>query len=539
MTRCILELLNVRKPLKNSYLTQDQIDLLYEVRMKYNEENNLNTSNTKQIDDIHKVNLSSNEKYLELKLGKTPEEWIMGIDTPNDFIKYVKKIPQLHENLMMVFHPILVHTRNLEPYDMIGIMIRFRQWCNLNIITISRTFFEQFSESKLYTMQELLKDKWYTKRFHVAILHHSHWVALLIDTHSKTFEVYDPFRNNMSTSAYTAPLLKAALKVDAKLHPVVNTPNIKEHELVDSALPVLMYIHGRVVQNCTYKTMVNRLFCPELSDSVKKLFFTIPDPVDLFKYSDYRMKYGEFDCRVAMAVYYRIYLAYLISLIGGPTALHLQKVAKSVYTLSRSKQKYGDIIFQMHILQKSVLCMINADTNPKTVNPWSNIVHSVHSDTLSSYLRNEKDNKKRYSTTLYFYRSIMNCPEVLNKKLDIQRFIRLLLDDVYVPVLQFDNSKLFNLDMNPRSFLKQTMKRKETVSFGVRFLRDIDDWCVHKWGCNQCLSGEFASRMILLRPPMMENFKELQQTVTKCEVTIAKVKQIVRESLVNRHLETT
>jgi hypothetical protein len=506
--------------------------------MKYNKENNSNTYNTWQADDIHKVDLSSNEKYSELKLGTNPEEWIMGIGAPNDFIKYIKKIPQVHENLIMVFQPILVHTRNLEPYDMIGMMIRFRQWCNLNIITISRTFFEQFSESKLHTMQELLTDKWSTKRFHVAILHHSHWVALLIDTHSKTFEVYDPFRTNISTSPYTAPLLKAALKVDSKLQHVVDTPNIEERELVDSAIPVLMYIHGRVVQNCTYQTMINKLFRPELSDNVKKLFFTIPDHVDLFKYGDCRMKYGEFDYRVAMTVYYRIYLAYMIRLIGGPIALQLQKVAKSVSILSRSKKKYDDIIFQMHILQKSVLCMIRADTNPKIADPWSNIVHSVQSDTLSSYLRGEKDNEKRYRTTLYFYHSIMDCPEVLNKKLEIQRFIRLLLDDVYVPVLRFNNSEMFNLDMNPRSFLKQTMKRKETVSFGVRFLRDMDDWRVHKWGCHQCLSGKFASGMILLRPPMMENLKELQQTVTKCEVTIAKVKQILRESLVNRHPET-
>jgi hypothetical protein len=624
---CFIELLNLNKPLKNSCLSSQQIDVLYEqwkdfmTRSFQGDDMSLEEVGS-SVDSLFIEGLTIQQKYDALQLGPGSEEsWILGHSSPNDFTTYLKTVPNILENLSMSFYPRLHHDHELEAIDITNSVVRYVYWfknhkkTSMNVLTIGQNIAEPFKEDKLVCMQKSLRAQWEKFRFHVAILANHSWLCVLIDRYKHTFEVYEPCRNNSSGgSNYLRGLHKTATELDPKLIHCYKQPNIGTN-VEKCGVFILMFLLYRIAQGVSYTNVLRKRLTAEMGQHLRTVLFyqdttskktenirsSSQVPASYSSYSsmsdpsysmsepsssasdssatwessassgrgqsvseskssyssrrsstrsrprstDYRLRYGDYEYRLAVVIYTSVYLDTILLQLDNQPAVTgpLQKLHQSLIQLAESDTHYQKIIFQVNDIQHHVNLLLSGDktTYEGSRSAWVTIVDSIVNDVYSDHLRNLKNsagkshNSGRHREALQVFREIASCVYNLNKELEFSEYTRCSLDHKYIPVLLFQpgNHKYFKIGMTPEDFLDQTVDRKETVSFGVRFLRDLDEWSHIKLDCknNVTLCTKFPNPCVLTKPLIPKNVQEISSIVTQCEATMKEAQKLLEESL--------
>ena len=310
---CILELLNISKPLKESCFSEIQINQLFEMWRQFMFERFKAGENAKAAwDDVQRLYSNATtvkRKYNSLRLdqgtgigGISPalsdheKSWVMGNQSPTPFITFVRGNPQLMEQLRMSFKPILLHAGMLEAPDMIMVLLRYAYWLrddkdrSLNVLGVTDDTSSGVVSVSTDSMVGNLQTNWSAYRFHLAILNENmHWRAVLIDRKSHTFEYYDPLGHNIDLSNTNSPLAIQITRlyestraldnaiVTRSMHSVRRGFHKHQTGGTECGMYVILFVHTRVALQKSFEEYSDTEVS---SQTCNCLLYTSPSPRD-------------------------------------------------------------------------------------------------------------------------------------------------------------------------------------------------------------------------------------------------------------------
>jgi hypothetical protein len=515
--------------------------------------------------------------------------WVMNSDispsksTP--FIDYLRQRSEVMDNLRMSFKPVLNHRGALETADMLDLLRRFKFWINvdggrqLNILWVGSVYgdsyrdpsdsSDRFISSNMHkNAVKSLQRTWSEFRFHISLLEENgHWYAVLIDRVEKSFEFYDPSgdytilqQTSTMVGRHVQKLYVTALSLQKGIMTKTMKLSRRGHHLKSNkarncGMFSVLFIFERVVRDMSYEDFANTDIeglknCKDLRD----LFFTVKDQSSAQVFShkkDPRMKFGAYEYRLAIIEFVR-YINYIVGITRDDETRKVMKdMIEELQEIGIGKSTYYDIRSKGIELQQELMQTVPEEFKsyfPTDI--WFRVIQQVIQDPFTIYLRSVSSSGKalrshgkvRRNFALKVYRDIVGWRDIEGaptEKINMLDVITSnIIDTVYIPYLSFspDNKQYFTTGMTPDSFLMRVMSRQETVSFGVHFLREVDNWVSANMGYenNEMLNDEYPRPTTLTKPFTSENMGEISDVINKCEATIREAQSILQESFTER-----
>ena len=594
---CMLELLNVVRPIRESCFSEQQIDMLFNLwrefmiqRFKAGEDSK---SAREDVDRLFSNATSVSRKYNALRLdqgtgaggsgssripaiGVNESLWVMGDESPTPFIAFLRRRPQVMDELRMSFKPLLTHTGMLESTDFVSLLVRYIYWLKndkdraLNVIGVVDD--SSASGTPTDAMVGNLQKNWTATRFHLAVMNESsHWRAVLIDRTSHTFEYYDPKGSTLDIAEPKTPLAdqvgrlyEAARTLDpgilTKSMHIVNRGFNKHQSASGGAecgMYVVLFIHTRVAQVRTFEEFSSMEIAQDDCRALKNAFFTMPEhqqAKDVKTNKDYRLKFGDYDIRLA-ALDFSVYMAYLISILTR--ADQKQRIADDQAALLNMVRAPGDYVairVEGVRFQKDVLSVLPPEFMSYAGSDiWFSIIQEIVQDPLTKHLRKissgeavRSKNTVRKKIAMKIFNDIVGWSWQLGAPPgDVEKvnaLMRQSIDQYYVNILSFDpdNKKRFETGMQPIAFVRECMARQDTVSFGVHFLRKVYSFVVSalRINVNTELNTKYPLQSVVTRPVTGSNIDEIRTKITACDRAIQQAYNLLRTTFTERMMIT-
>jgi hypothetical protein len=474
-------------------------------------------------------------KMVPLQQNNVTElDWVMGSASPTSFIAYVKKQDLVMEDLRMAFKPLLTHQGVLESSDFLALMDRYVFWFentpkSVNVLMIG----DYYASPK--RMLDLLVKTWKKNRFHVTLFYDMRWKCVLIDRVSKTFEYYDHLvdgGDQKSTRLLVRKLYSTARKLEPhikKKHIFIarrgfDVPNTDERRC---GLFVNTFLHSRIVKNYTFERAVNTktehatsvVSCDVFFRVIRRVSKSCPEP---------NLKFKSLELRLGILEFTR-FLEYLIDL-DPFRKTKLQGFQKELLDVAE-KPVSNRIIWKKSVNVQDRL--VHGD------DVWVRIVQDIVSDPYTLFLRKVSKGSGRKKLGLHTFQEIVtglkDRPPCLSREMNVH--IRRLIDDVYLPVLHFSLTLkiAFFKGMLPREFVSVALCHQKTVSFGVHFLREMDNWVQKNAGGGKNTTlQKYSFVTSVTRPFTTSNMSEITSTMTKCEEVIQEINDLLKDVVVER-----
>lgn len=513
----------------------------------------------------------------------------------SDFIRFIRNNASLlNDDLKMAFKPNLSGDNSLTSENLIDILIRYQYWLNsnpdktINLLRISAVWDEKYVQGSELQTIENLKSKWTSARFHIALLQagedDKQWKCVLIDKKLKTFEYYDPYgqsANIMQEKGVLSDVLRTLYDTVSSLIDI-EPSNIKMYEKVrrgfksntkDCGAYVLWFIHTRIIHNHTFEQYINQDLSMVKCQKLRHIFYHVPETLnnnEINQQNDkktkrklnknYGTKYGAFEYRLAALNYYeylkRVKHSFQTNVSNRPMSTqyvdNVNRFMDDLDNVSTSpSSSYYDIKskgFEISKRLENIMSQYNNSTNNTTLHNWEEFIDEILQDTFTDHLRNvgkskhkNKQNRAhktdREKIAKQIYLDIIkwaDMPQINREIYEQQLQVEQLLINMYVPYILAANNtdqNRFELDMPSEAFLKQTMARKEYVSFGVHFLRTLEKWIaaqhIQDFDLNNVLNVQFPKISNITKPFIHANQKDLVSIFNKCEDTIREAKNIL------------
>jgi len=592
---CVLDLLGIQRPLPDrSCLSAQQIDMLFKLFLQFLEEvfsNSMGPEKAKQevqrqfgfaATIQHKYNIMHLDP-LPGDIGQKPalraneRAWIMDeVQDPPPFIAYLRQNVQVLTNLRKSFKPDLFGQKEIESVDFFNLIKeRYQFWLNDDRNRRFQILFladQPALPGKVpQEMIQRLADNFLDYRFHIAIMNnHMHWTAFLIDRHEKTMEYYDPlgFPLDLSTPGKNgvADQVLALISTVAKLtdgdkdwqqlglHNIRH--GIHQRGNVECGMYVILYLHHRLAQQGKFENFANQRISDEECGRLRRIFFRIPEKhkedsnEDLYHVS---ADSSEYDVRLA-AILFAFYVKEVADLTQPSTEqTELTQDANKLIDLSRSTLSAETIFKQARIFQSRVVYVLPPQFKEFAgTDIWDKILRELQSDKLTHHLRtirshgNHKKRRSAKAATHLVNRIYVQLME-WTKDFRYSAMVRLFetyvqgqINHYYVPALQFSTrtKSKYTKDMGTFEFLKNTMSQKETVSFGVHLLREMNAWIILNAGQafqvnlvpSVILEKDYPQKSTLVRP---QNMTTIEATVNTCNGLIEKAKKLLHMTVQN------
>jgi len=593
---CILELLNIAKPLKESCFSQEQIDMLFNLWREFMYERFKSGEYPQQaredVDRLYSNATTVKRKYNALRLdqasgveGSAPAlashetDWVMGDDSPTPFIKFLRQRPQVIEILRMCFKPNLMHGGMLEAPDFVMILLRYIYWLKddrerkLNVLGVADDYNGATGSSGTTTdsMVGNLKDNWSSARFHLTVINEDlHWRAVLIDRKHHSFEYYDPKGHGIDLTDQSSPLsvqVAALYETTRALDDQIVTKSMHsirrgfhKHQTggTECGMYVVMFIHSRVAQGRTFEHFAETEISTSDCKSLKEVFFTVPGHLkkgtDVKTNKDYRIKFGAYDIRLAALEFVR-YMAYVLQILDTVTAQQTVKEDQKMFlTMAASTGDYIALRVEGMKVQKDVLSVLPSQFKTYAGSDiWFSIIQEVVQDPLTKHLRkisSERAQRSRNTVRKKIALKIFN--DVVGWSLQpgapqdqvqtLEALMRDLIDNYYVLILRFDqdNHKRFMTGMLPAAYIRECMSRQESVSFGVHFLREVNNYVTNmlKYDTHSELNTKYAVASLVVKPVSIKNIAEIKTRVNQCDQAVEQAYQLLRSTFTERMMIT-
>ncbi len=592
---CILDLINIRKPLANSCLSESQIELLFGLWKQFMFERfKAGENDAKAWSDVEQLYSDSTtikRKYNVLRLDQntgvggglpalveSEQSWIVNGASPTPFIAYVQKRHDVMEQLQMSFKPKLLHAGMMEAPDLLFVLQRYAFWLqnddkrNLNILGItddgSTTGFGLSAEA----MVKNLKQNWSKARFHVAVLNEKvHWRAVLIDRLLHTFEYYDPLGHPIDLQNRNSPLVdhvNTLYETTRAFDPEVVTRSMHsvrrgfhKHQTggAECGMYVILFIHTRVAMQKSFEEFEGTEIKNETCQDLKALFFSLPASTEGRKHnSDFLSKFMAYDVRLAGFNFSR-YIEYVRSILTDPGVINsLLSKENAFLQLIKSPGDHATLRVEGMKLQKDILAALPPQFKAFSgVDIWHGMIQEIVQDPLTKYLRqvsNEKSksgsrthNTLRKKIALKYYNDLTNWSLTLGsppeKVEQLNQYSRACIDHYYIQVLLFDadNHKKFEFGMAPTSFLRECMNRQDSVAFGVHYLRELAQFVTDALAIpiQSELMTRFAKKSQIVKPVTTVNMHEIGQIMTRCDDAVARGYALLQSSFREQLTTTT
>lgn len=606
----MLDLLRLPRPLKKSNLSEALIRRLFKKWRQFMfdrfKQGQMSQEAWKQVNDFWPETMNIQQQYHTLTLDKRSgtedsrpalereEGWIMNshIQNPTPFITYLRKDPDLMNELRMCFKPVLTHRGHLEPMDVAELIFRYVYWLkqsdrSVNLMGVHDSYSQGYIMTTVEQMTQNLRDRWTDYRFHVALLNNSNqWTAILIDRKHRQFEMYDPLGRSIDLddkrshlSNQVLKLYRATRDLDQRITTLGTTP--RKHSFRGASttkcdLMALEFIHYRLILRYSFENFVEDKKRKVSCEDLKKHFFTLKIHKDKKKEEDKvtGRKYGDFDIRLAAFDLLR-YVA-LVNQVATLPAAHQNKLQELSNELKELITKNGDYVFiyaKAVEVEKLIIASLSREYQEyQGPDIWSRLVDQITKDPLTSQLRSMKhkakgSGKKRASSTLrarvadrilmdltgwrhnsfedlfktedHKYEKVVKPSnrfrQVDNKtKEALDLFVRTWLDQWYIPILQFhaDNKTKFVPGMGGESFLNETMKQQATTSYGVHFLRMLRAWVADNLPdpIETELDTVYKIDNNVLKPITRENFQQIVGYMNKCDEQIKRAYELLKDT---------
>lgn len=590
---CVLEMLHIPRTISDSCFSDQQIDMLFNLWKEFMLERFQKGEQSQQArDDVERLYssaTSTKRKYTALRLDQATSfgeervpamyahegKWVMGEESPTPFIAFLQKRPQVMETLRMSFKPILTHSGMLQATDFVALLMRYFFWLKddrnraMNVVGVM----DDSTTTGITTdgMIGNLQTNWSSFRFHLAVLQEaSHWCAVLIDRASHTFEYYDPLGRPLDISNPRTPMAEQVGRlydVSRELDPGIITKSMHtinrgfhKHQTGGSecGMYVVLFIHTRVAKMKTFEEFADMDIRSEDCRSLKEAFFTLPGALAPKMSSktnkDYRLKFGDYDLRLAALEYVR-YMSHVSSILSNPEQKALiEKHKASMMALLGAPGDYVTIRVEGMRIQKDILSVLPMQFKDYAgADIWFSIIQEVVQDPLTVHLRQissgesaRSKNTVRKKIALKILNDVVGWSLLIGAPRDpvqqLAMFMRQSIDAYYVPVLRFDsdNHKRFESGMQPMAYLRECMSRQDTVSFGVHFLREVRAFVANKLGMKITseLTTKYAQKSVVVLPVSAQNVEEVRQKINRCDAVIQQAYDLLRTTFTDRMMIT-
>jgi len=584
---CLLELLNINKPLKESCFSDQQIDMLFNLWREFMYEKFQKGESSQQaredIDKLYSNSTSVRRKYTALRLDQASSyddkglpaisehetSWVMGETSPTPFIKFLRQRPQVMEILRMSFKPNLLHSGMMEAPDIISLLMRYIYWLkddkerSLNVIGVTDE--SAPSSLSLENMLNNLRNKWSTARFHVAMLNEStHWRAVLIDRKSHTFEYYDPLGHAIEIAEPKTPLaeqIRKLYELSRELDPELVTKSMHttnrgfhkhQTEGTECGMYVVLFLHSRVAHLKTFEQFSEIEIKSQTCKDLKEMFFTVPDHMKSVEKQnkDYRLKYGDYDVRLAVIEYAR-YMEYVVNILSQYEQKTLIK--NDQIKLLKMASEPGDYIairVEGMNVQKDLLSVLPTHFKDYAgADIWVAILQEIIQDPLTVHLRKissgnsvRSKNSVRKKIALNLFNDLvgwsvqLGAPQESVNQLNLM--MRQSIDNYYVTILKFDsdNKSRFEAGMQPMAFIRECMTRQDSVSFGSHFLREINNFVTSSLKINVAseLNTKYLHKSIIVKPVSVNNINEIRDKINMCDQVIQQAYALLKSTFAER-----
>jgi hypothetical protein len=586
---CVLELLNIPKPLKESCFSEKQIDMLFNLWKEFMYDRFKSGESPQQaredVDRLYSSATTIKRKYNALRLdqstgvGTMPamaaheKTWVMGNSSPTPFIAYLRRQPEVMEILRMSFKPALLHSGMMEAPDFIVVLLRYIYWLRddkdrtLNVLGVTDDNSSSGMSVSTESMIGNLQKNWVSCRFHLAVLNEGmHWRAVLIDKVSKTFEYYDPKGTELDLSSTTSPLAMQVAQlyetaralesgiITKSMHTVMRGFHKHQKEGTECGMYVLLFIHTRISQQKSFEYFAETEIKNEDCKKLKSVFFTLSsdmpaDPSNLKTNHDYRLKFGDYDIRLAALDFAR-YMGYVLNIVDQVSVQQSLKTnQKELLDMVRMPGDYIAIRIEGMKIQKNILAALPGQFKTYAGSDiWFNIIQEVVQDPLTRHLRKiSTKNTLRKKTALKIYNDMTGWSLQLGapteKVMLLNAFIREIIDNYYVPILRFDsdNTKRFESGMSASSFVRETMSRRDSVSFGVHFMREVHTFITSNFQMqpNTELTSRFAMASMVVKPISVKNITEIKTRINMCDDAMREAYELLKNTFTERMMITS
>lgn len=577
---CILDLLNIRRSVKNTCFSDAQIDMLFQLwrefmfdKFRYSESVD---QAIKDVETLYSNATSVESKYMALRLDRATSfgesrlpalhlnetEWVMKDTAPTPFIEFLRKRPEIMERLRMSFKPYVMHSGVLEKQDFMNLLVRYVFWLkddrnrSLNVIGV---------DARKDAMLEVLKTEWSNARFHVAILKNDNddekyqrWVCVLIDTYNKSFEYYDPLGRPLDISggkSVVAETIGEIYLTALNLQPDIVTKSMHtinrgfhKHQTSGSecGMYVILFLHSRVATGKTFEEFADTGISAQDCRQIKSHFFVLPGATIEKPVPVSSTKFAEYDMRLAALEFVR-YLAHVESILTNTEqraiiAKHQRRLMELIVTPT----DYPAIRVEGIAIQRDILAMLPTFyTEYAGTDMWFAMIQEVVSDPLTIHLRqisqSESKQKRSKSTDrkqlaqrifseVIGWTMQMGAPK--SKVDEANMFMRQSLDSYYIPILRFDadNRRKFDVGMQPLDFVRESMSRQDSVSFGVHFMREVRNFVVNtlQIGIVSDLTTKYAVKSVIVQPVSPSNVEEIRQKINQCDQVIRQAYDLLK-----------
>lgn len=594
---CILELLNIPRTLSDSCFSDQQIDTLFQLWKEFmTEKFQQGEASPTARDDVERLysNATSvTRKYTALRLDqatsfgddRTPAlyaaqegRWVMGEESPTPFIGFLRKRPQVMEMLRMSFKPNLLHSGMLEASDFVALLMRYVHWLKddrnraLNVLGVTDDLSTVGNSSSDF-MVAALQAQWSAFRFHLAVLNeNTHWYAVLLDRHTHTFEYYDPLGQPLDIASPRSPLAEQVgrLYLSARdLDPTIVTKSMhtvnrgfQKHQTggTECGMYVVLFLHTRVAQLKTFEEFAGTDISSQDCRHLKEVFFALPGTAVIAKKpvsranKDYRLKFGDYDLRLAALEFAR-YMSHVVDILPVSEQRTLIETHQNrILDLAKSGGDYVPIRVEGMRFQKDILNALPVHFKDYAgADIWFSIIQEVVQDPLTVHLRQISSGESTRSrntvrkkialmllTDVTGWSVALGAPRELVQQLTL--FMRQSLDAYYVPILHFDedNRKRFDAGMSPTAYVRECMSRQETVSFGVHFLREVRNYVVNTLNMKitSDLTTKYALKSSVVQPISAQNVEEIRLKINRCDQVIQQAYELLKTTFTDRMMMT-
>jgi len=576
----LLDTLGIDRPLKSSHLSADQITMLHglwrEFMMARMSKQNAGADAMNHVRKLFEQASTYQQKYeaLGLTLGhsKIPEErWIVDPSGASQdarlspFVDFLRKRPSVMSNLRMAFRPVMNHSeRHLEALDISAYLSRVRYWLqgdtrrNFSVAGIM----EGPPAEEMQVVRRLINE-WTKFRYHVVMMNsNTVWLAVLFDRKRRVMEIYQPGGSTLDiddetsyVSRHVRYLIKAVKDLDADMKPVINSRIRRgiraKHDQVRSVM-VMYYLYARIVRGASFEDIVAYLdkhASGAGADAGADCFFIMAHPEEKsgaeeqsFHFS--KGAFAAYDIRLAgldlVAFMHQTVASLGLSQIGQRDIQ--EWMSQLTGPNSHEMLEMVGYQYQSRLLQAMPReYQVYAGTRI-----WYSIMREIFEDPLSELLRKERGvSHKGGASSLVRHQHAARIMEKLvnwiqKDTIDPQikdRFIAMLrqmIQTMYLPVLRFDpdnHSRFADPNMSVLVFLKECMKRKSTVSFGVHILRLINSWVqAHVPNMDYNLDEIHPHPFKAYRPHLLGNMGQVKQVVNACDAVMKRARQMLQES---------
>lgn len=559
---CMLEILDIARPVPNSSFSESQIHELYQQWKAFL----LTTASDQKLDDNIPAQRQYNffrESFPKIPSKETDQRfeherlWIMNdnFEPTTPFVQHLRRQTKLMKSLQMCFRPVLTSASatTLTTADLISVLERYEFWLqndmnrSLNVLGVSEN---SLTAQKLI---ERLHQSFGKYRFHVALLSESShaWKVVLYDKVQHTFDYYDPrgrildLSDQMSFLATTiAALHQAVMEQDERLVSNVSTKSqrgltVNAQECLVSSLA---FIHMRVARGRPFDEVTQAVLPKDKCQELLKVFFFVDKKAveDKSKadvqHKELRTKFGAFDFRLA-GLYLVMFLRQVRDCQHPDQCTLFNAMLEDFQKSLASPGDFQIIKAKGYLLQAELHKQQSVNVYYDS-QPWVTAIRRVLLDPLTVKLRGKSQTKlkptDRQQIGLAMWSELTQWidllppdhPQAASFQEQVQKFMVSLVH--VLKGFQDDHDQRYSSQMAVSKFLRETFSRQDSVAFGVELLRYAE------YVANAQLKLKLETSLTaypvpaeLYAPYSLLNVQEARQFFSRCEQVIREAQQFI------------